>query len=216
MVPLLVDMATSNSIAFMPGNQFFNFTGKPPGFATFNPDHTLFLLSNGTMAEYTNGVTRGGGTNLLFLTDGVNGGPAQALQVGPTAMIVTMPDWSPDGKSVVLVAPQATRGPFYNDDDHLFGGSLYTLPYAGQRTFGAPSPLLMSAGENNLLSELFARRQTRGLRPRSPQPRRRAHRRVHRYRAAAQLSQRQLLEPERAAHGREAYVRRATRRSREC
>jgi hypothetical protein len=146
---ILVDRATGNRISFMPpGNPLYNSWGAPPGFATFNPDHTLFLLSNGKMAQSTNGVFEAD-TNVLFLTDGVNGGLEQAVQVGPTPMIVTMPDWSPDGRSVVLVVPQETHGPFFNDDSHLFGGSLYTLPYAGNMAFGAPSPLLMSAGENN-------------------------------------------------------------------
>jgi hypothetical protein len=35
-----------------------------------------------------------------------------------------------------------------NDDDHIFGGSLYTMPYAGG-SFGAAIPLFVSGGENN-------------------------------------------------------------------
>jgi hypothetical protein len=157
----LIDMTTKTSIPFMGGiggpGPGGGLDGIPRGFATFNPDHSLFLLSNGTMPQNS--------TNVLFLTDGVNGGTEQVVQAGPATMMVTMPDWSPDGRSVVIVAPQKTGGwgsgvmlppgfpfpnPFFHrDDDHVFGGSLYTLPYTGNRTFGAPAPLLMSAGENN-------------------------------------------------------------------
>jgi hypothetical protein len=37
----------------------------------------------------------------------------------------------------------------HNDDDHVFGGSLYTMPYLGNMQFGPPAPFLMSSGENN-------------------------------------------------------------------
>jgi hypothetical protein len=63
-----------------------------------------------------------------------------------------MPDWSPGGASVVYVLPAKvaswdTGG--RNDEDHEFGGSLYTLPYTGNGVFGAPSVLVASNGENN-------------------------------------------------------------------
>jgi hypothetical protein len=66
-----------------------------------------------------------------------------------------MPDWSPDGKTLLYVMPSAvaawanSHGTPIADDAHEFGGSLYTVPYLGNQTFGAPTPLLMSAGENN-------------------------------------------------------------------
>jgi hypothetical protein len=66
-----------------------------------------------------------------------------------------MPDWSADGTSVMFVIPQTVgtwmgthQGQRY-DDDHIFGGSLYTMAYMGNGQFGAPTPFLMSGGENN-------------------------------------------------------------------
>jgi hypothetical protein len=67
-----------------------------------------------------------------------------------------MPDWSPDGKTLLFVMPQQVPtwkgsgfGETHNDDDHVFGGSLYTAPYMGNGAFGAPVALITSAGENN-------------------------------------------------------------------
>jgi hypothetical protein len=72
---------------------------------------------------------------------------------------VTMPDWSPDGTSLLFVVPQTTvtwdqaeaadacPTCLRNDDDHVFGGSLYTMTYApGTGSFGAPAVLLASTG----------------------------------------------------------------------
>jgi hypothetical protein len=70
-----------------------------------------------------------------------------------------MPDWSPDGKSVIYTLPSSVGawdmggggfgGGGRNDDDHVFGGSLYTIPYSGNNQFGTPAVFLRSAGENN-------------------------------------------------------------------
>src|SRR3982074_55471 len=62
-----------------------------------------------------------------------------------------MPDWSPDGKSIVYGVPAGEFSPPYwrNDDAHIYGGSLYTVPYTGNGAFGAPAVLLQSNGENN-------------------------------------------------------------------
>jgi len=67
-----------------------------------------------------------------------------------------MPDWSPDGNHVVYVLPSKVAswdtgglGTGRADDDHMFGGNLYTVPYTGNGAFGAPAVFLQSAGENN-------------------------------------------------------------------
>ena len=85
--------------------------------------------------------------------DGTSGTLLTTATAAPPAM-ATMPDWSPDGKSVVFVAPQAIAkwtgvyGDSLDDDTHVFGGSLYTMPYSGG-SFGPASVFLMSGGENN-------------------------------------------------------------------
>src|SRR5205814_5906446 len=68
----------------------------------------------------------------------------------------TMPDWSPDGKSVIYSLPQsvATWGGLFGtggrtNDDHEFRAALWTVPYNGSLMFGSPSVFLPSKGENN-------------------------------------------------------------------
>jgi hypothetical protein len=67
-----------------------------------------------------------------------------------------MPDWSVDGTTLVYVQPGSDAqydvgGQFgtRNDDMHMFGGSLYTVPYNGNGAFGTPTVFLQSNGENN-------------------------------------------------------------------
>jgi hypothetical protein len=138
----LVDMATRMPIGGGGGRG-----NMEPGFATFFPDHTEFLRSNGPGNVNPP-------TNACYLYDGV-AGAMQATVTVPGPSYVTMPDWSPDGKSVVFVVPSATaawtnsHGAPLNDDDHIFGGGLYLMPYMGNMAFGGPTPLFPSQGENN-------------------------------------------------------------------
>jgi hypothetical protein len=116
----------------------------PAGFASFYPDHTKFLLSNG------DGPSRPP-PNEMHLYDGNTDMAQPDITVGTSTQAPTMEDWGPDGKSVVFVVPTANGswdGNSRTDDDHIFGGSLYTMTYSGG-TFGAATPFLMSAGENN-------------------------------------------------------------------
>ncbi|HEY5243305.1 MAG TPA: hypothetical protein VIJ22_17615 [Polyangiaceae bacterium] len=116
----------------------------PAGFASFYPDHSKFLLSNG------DGPSRPP-PNEMHLYDGNTDMAQPDITVGTSAQAPTMEDWGPDGKSVVFVVPTANGswdGNSRTDDDHIFGGSLYTMTYSGG-TFGAATPFLMSAGENN-------------------------------------------------------------------
>jgi hypothetical protein len=146
--PNLVDY-TAGLSAGMVVNMTATAGGVPaPGFATFFPDHTQFLISNGP-------GTLTPPTNVLFLYDGTTGMQKSTVtNLGTATQMATMPDWSADGKSVIFVIPQkagtwtGTFGDMDNNDDHVFGGSLYTMSYSGG-TFGAPTPFLMSAGENN-------------------------------------------------------------------
>jgi hypothetical protein len=121
----------------IPGNM-------PPGFATFYPDHSRFLHSNGY------GPTQGPANEFLQYDGNTGAADPTVTVAGQT--VSTMPDWSPDGKNVVFVVPKAYGSWDTNsrtDDDHVFGGSLYTMPYMGNGQFGAATALLTSAGENN-------------------------------------------------------------------
>jgi hypothetical protein len=138
----LIDMASKMPIGGMTGGRIPG--NMPPGFATFYPDHTRFLHSNGYGPSQ-------GPANEFLQYDGNTCGMLPTVNVSGQTLS-TMPDWSPDGKSVVFVVPQAYgswRGGARTDDDHVFAGSLYTMPYMGNGAFGAASPLLMSGGENN-------------------------------------------------------------------
>jgi hypothetical protein len=140
----LIDMNTLNAIGGtgggrVPGN-------NPPGFATLYPNHQYLLETDG------NGTAP---TNNFSLYNGNTGGNPQTITFGNSADRPTMPDWSPDGKSVIYVLPQKValwNGSTTNnlkDDDHEFGGSLYTIPYNGNGQFGTASVFLTSQGENN-------------------------------------------------------------------
>jgi hypothetical protein len=123
--------------------------GKQPGFQSFLNDDSIYLASNGLPT---------GASNVFFLYNGMTGAanaPA-SVTVGPAMARPTMPDWSADGKTVYFVLPQKTGtwsnkfGQALSDDDHVFGGSIYSMSYdAAAKTFGMPTPVVMSAGENN-------------------------------------------------------------------
>jgi hypothetical protein len=117
-------------------------SGQPPGFSTFHPSHTLYLTSNGTPNAPN---------NVFTLWSGNTGNQVSSITIGGNAADrPTMPDWSPDGKSVVYVLPASVASwGGKNDDDHMFGGSLYTVPYTGNNAFGTPAAFLTSKGENN-------------------------------------------------------------------
>ena len=117
-----------------------------PTFASFYPDHTSFIGSNGLGPSNPP-------ANVFYVYDGTSAAMTSMVTVSGTEP--TMPDWSPDGKSVVFVVPQKgaswtnSHGQPLTDDDHIFGGSLFTMPYTGSSAFGAASVLLQSQNENN-------------------------------------------------------------------
>ncbi len=120
-----------------------------PGFQTFLNDDTLYLGTNGKPT---------GTSNEFFLFNGMTGAantPA-TVSVGPANARPTQPDWSADGKTVYFVMPTkvatwtGTYGDTLQDDDHVFGGSIYSMSYdPAAQTFGMPSPVVMSAGGDN-------------------------------------------------------------------
>jgi hypothetical protein len=134
----LIDMSTLNVIG--------GGANLGPTFASFYPDHTLFIASNGLGPSNPP-------ANVFYVYDGTSAAMTSTVNVGLNE--ATMPDWSPDGKSVVFVAPikgaswTNSHGTPLTDDDHIFGGSLFTMPYSGSSAFGQPSVLLQSMNENN-------------------------------------------------------------------
>jgi hypothetical protein len=147
----LIDMTTKQPIGTMNATGG-NRSGQPPGFSVFSPDHASYLTSDGL------GTTP---TNNFALWSGNAGTPTSTITFGAAADRPTMPDWSPDGTSVIYTLPNSVAawdqgggggggfGGARNDDDHEFGGSLYTLPYKGGGAFGTPAVFLQSKGENN-------------------------------------------------------------------
>jgi hypothetical protein len=135
----LIDMSTKAALGGGGGRG-----NMPVGFATFYPDHSKFLMSHGLGTQYPP-------TNIFPQYDGTTDMALANATAGAASATPTMPDWSPDGKSVVFVMPTALGswdGQQRTDDDHVFGGSLYTMSYAAG-AFGAATPLFVSGGENN-------------------------------------------------------------------
>jgi hypothetical protein len=132
----LIDMTTLMAIG--------GFRSQEPGFSTFYPDHTQYVSSNG-LAEPPTNIFK------LWNGDTAVAGPTVS-NLGAAGARPTMPDWSPDGKTLLYVMPTLVGSwdsNSRNDDAHVFGGSLYTAPYLGNQMFGAPTPLLMSNGGDN-------------------------------------------------------------------
>jgi hypothetical protein len=142
----LIDLTTK---MFIGGTDPNNYMGQPAGFQTFSPDHTIYLGSSGdgSGANYWGG----GGMGLpngFFAWNGDTAAPFSPVTAGTAMQRPTMPDWSADGSSVVYVIPDHIGDSSYTDDDHVFGGSLWTIPYT-LGAFAKPQLLLQSAGENN-------------------------------------------------------------------
>ena len=128
----LIDVATKTAV---------NPNMLKGGFQAFAPDHSLFLASN---------PSGGAPTNVFTLWNGSTATPASPATVSSGSGRATQPDYSADGSQVVFVQPASFAFPSYGrtDDNHFTGGSLFTMSASGT-TFGAPTPLVMSAGENN-------------------------------------------------------------------
>src|SRR5579883_875133 len=130
--------------------------GQPPGFSTINPSATFYVTSNGypcTAAGGTCGSATGYATavpaNGWSVWNGQNGTFVDGVTIGAAGTRPTMPDWSIDGQKVVYVQPAGEYTSWRQDDAHVYGGSLYTVPYHGNGAFGQPSVFLQSGGENN-------------------------------------------------------------------
>jgi hypothetical protein len=128
----LIDVATKQAV---------NPNMLKGGFQAFTPDHSLFLASN---------PSGGSPLDVFTLWDGTSGAAASPATVSSGSARATQPDYSADGSRVVFVQPASfmfsSNSKGY--DNHFFGGSLFTMTANGT-TFGAPTPLIASAGENN-------------------------------------------------------------------
>jgi hypothetical protein len=127
---------------------------QPPGFSTISPTHAYYLTSDGLGTAPTNN---------FVLYNGNTAAQVSTITFGNAADRPTMPDWSPDGTKVIYDLPNMVAawdqggggrggrggGGGRTDDDHMFGGSLWVLPYNGAGSFGTPSVFLQSSGENN-------------------------------------------------------------------
>jgi hypothetical protein len=115
------------------------------GFQALAPDHSFILASDG------DGKTN---PDAFMLFNGNAGGTAMPTptQVSSGTGRGTQPDYAADGSKVVFVAPASFSFSNTNyarsDDNHFTGGSLFTMSANGS-TFGTPTALLTSAGENN-------------------------------------------------------------------
>ncbi len=151
----LMDPVSKNSLD---GHTAYGNPGFEPGFQAITPDVSTYVATNG----FPNGAT-----NAFFMFDAMSGmplttatqtiGPAMAGTT-PAPARPTMPDWAPDGKSILYVQPDHVGAWDYNtsmvpartDDNHVFGGSIMSATYdPTSMAFGTPTPIVMSAGENN-------------------------------------------------------------------
>jgi hypothetical protein len=133
--------------------------GQPPGFTALAPAAAYYVTSNGlpcTVSGGSCGESDGYPStvpaNAFSLWNGQTGAFVGPVSMGAPGTRPTMPDWSIDGTSVVYVQPSAVGSwdsAARSDDEHIFGGSLNRASYTGGGTFGAPTVLVASQGENN-------------------------------------------------------------------
>src|SRR5439155_24183376 len=133
-------------------------SGQAAGFQTFAPDHSLYLgtLGDGTGSRTAAGFGTMGMTNQFFIWNGTDGTDATppSVTVGTTGQRPAQPDWSNDNKFVAYVIPTLAGWPESfggrrADDAHVFGGSIWTIPYTGNGMFGTPVEIVKSTGDNN-------------------------------------------------------------------
>jgi hypothetical protein len=104
--------------------------GPAYGWGTFNPGATRLLYAN-------RGLLR-----VLDAETGADLGPVPL----PAGRFATHPDWSPDGRYVVVA--YATRAP---SNKQVRGSSLARIPVNLDGTFGTPEILVPSTGDNDTI-----------------------------------------------------------------
>ena len=104
-------------------------------FGTFAPDGSKLIGTNGAglLIEYdTSGTATEGNTITTFTP--------------PAGSYYSHPDWSADGKSLVLVQTTTANAA---SDYSFTGGSIVVMTGPGDGTFSNPKAIVQSAGENN-------------------------------------------------------------------
>jgi hypothetical protein len=160
-----LDMTTNPATELQGGVTGIRMGGQPPGFSTIDPSVTsatsasspgYYITSNGfpctttgTRCGSSSGYPSAVPSNGWSVWNGTNAAFVAAATVGASSTRPTMPDWSPDGASVVFVVPAGEFTSWRQDDAHIYGGALWTVPYTGMGTFGTPAVYLASNGENN-------------------------------------------------------------------
>jgi hypothetical protein len=149
----LVDVAQKKFITMISYAQ-----GQAAGFQTFAPDHSLYVGSNGNGdgSRTAGGFGGAGMTNQFFIWNGSDGSDAtpNSVTVGTTGQRPTQPDWSNDNKFVAYVMPTLAGwsdgfGGRRPDDTHVYGGSIWTIPFTAPNMWGTPSEVVKSTGDNN-------------------------------------------------------------------
>jgi hypothetical protein len=135
--------------------------GQPPGWSAFSTGVAPYLTSNGVPCipdgsklcpqsedtTYPSAVA----LNAFSIWDGAAGAFVGSASTGPVNGRPTMPSFSADGTSIVYVQPAAIGSwdqSTHNDDDHVFGGSLFRADFAHD-TLSAAVRIVASQGENN-------------------------------------------------------------------
>ncbi len=101
------------------------------GFATFSPDNTYLAAAWG---------------GKMWLVDRATGAYVEDVPLG-TLSEVTQPDWSPDGKHIVVATGKG---------DGPGGASLATIPFDGLGSWGAPEILVPAAGDRTNLFPIYS------------------------------------------------------------
>jgi hypothetical protein len=135
--------------------------GQPPGWTAISPSEATYVTSNGVPCVAAGGVPclestgypTAVASSALSLWNGKTGVFAGSVALTPGAR-PTMPDWTADGGWLVYVVPKAVGSwdsGQRTDDDHVFGGSLYTVAFSesGASAPATPVALVTSQGENN-------------------------------------------------------------------
>lgn len=106
--------------------------GPDYGFGTYNPEATRLLYSN---------------KGKLTLLDAETGAKIRDLTL-PATTFASHPDWSPDGRYVVVSYQVGGKAP---DNKHVQGTSIARIPVKPNDEFGEPEVLVASAGATDTL-----------------------------------------------------------------
>lgn len=135
--------------------------GQPPGWTGLATASSPYVTSNGLpctplgaeLCPQSEGATYPSevAASSFSVWDAATGAFVGSASAGSNGERVAMPSLSADGASIVYVKPAAIGtwdDGSRNDDDHIFGGSLYSASFSNG-VLGPATALLASQGENN-------------------------------------------------------------------